>query len=238
MTTKTTTTQTKAIGYIRVSTEKQAKHGMSIEVQRAKIEAYALAMDVELVDIIVDAGQSAKTLDRPGLQQALNMLKGRKPQATAIVVAKLDRLTRSVKDLATLVDGLFSKKATLLSVADQIDTRTAAGRMILNMIGTIAQWERETIGERTKAAMQHKKAQGQYTGGRVPFGFNLVDGQLVENAAEQFIIRRAQELRLLGQSFRKIAGALAKEGLFARLGQVFQSTQILRILNTPTMVTA
>jgi site-specific DNA recombinase len=228
---------TKAIGYIRVSTDKQAERGMSIEIQRAKILGYAQIMDIEIVDIIVDSGQSAKTLDRPGLQKALAMLKGKKPAAGALIVAKLDRLTRSVKDLGELVDGLFSKKATLLSVADQIDTRTAAGRMILNMIGTIAQWERETIGERTKAAMQHKKAQGEYCGGRIPFGYDLVNGQLMANTAEQFIIRRAQQLRALGQSFRKIAAALAKQDLFSRLGKIFEAMQI-RAMCINTLFTA
>lgn len=221
---------TKAIGYIRVSTDKQAEKGMSLEVQRTKIEAYATAMDVEIVDIIVDAGESAKTLERPGLQRALGLLKGKNPVANALVVVKLDRLTRSVKDLGELVESLFSKKATLLSVADQIDTRTANGRMVLNLLGTVAQWERETVCERTKAAMQHKKAKGEYTGGYVPYGFDLVDGHLLPNRDEQLVIRLARQLRELGQSFRKIAASLFQDSILSRAGKLFEATQIRRMV--------
>jgi DNA invertase Pin-like site-specific DNA recombinase len=135
-------TTTKAVGYIRVSTEKQADHGVSLEAQQTKLAAYAALYDIELVEVIVDAGVSAKTLSRAGLQRALGML--RKGQANALVVAKLDRLTRSVKDLGTLVEEYFSAdNITLLSVADSIDTRTAAGRLVLNVLGSVAQWERE-----------------------------------------------------------------------------------------------
>ena len=91
------TTTTKAIGYIRVSTDRQADHGVSLEAQKAKLTAYAALYDLELVEVIVDPGASAKTLKRPGLQRALQLL--RQGQATALLVAKLDRLTRSVKDL-------------------------------------------------------------------------------------------------------------------------------------------
>lgn len=113
------------MGYIRVSTEKQADYGISLDAQQAKLAAYAALYDLTLVEVIVDAGVSAKTLDRPGLQCALGLL--RTGQANALLVAKLDRLTRSVKDLGTLVEVYFSSDAiTLLSVADNIDTRTAA----------------------------------------------------------------------------------------------------------------
>jgi len=116
---------------------------------------------------VVDAGVSAKTLDRPGVQKALGIL--RTGQANALLVVKLDRLTRSVKDLGNLVEEYCSSDdMTLLSVADAIDTRTAAGRLVLNVLGSVAPWERETIGERTAEALAHKKAQGHKPGGAVP----------------------------------------------------------------------
>jgi len=99
-TSKNTVESTKAVGYIRVSTDKQAEQGVSLEAQHAKLTAYAQLYDLELVEVIVDAGVSAKTLEREGLQRALSML--RKGQVNALLVAKLDRLTRSVKDLGTL----------------------------------------------------------------------------------------------------------------------------------------
>ena len=142
---------TKAVAYVRVSTEKQADAGQSLDAQRAKVTAYAGLYDLELVEVIVDAGASAKTLDRPGLTRALAMLKS--GEADALVVVKLDRLTRSVRDLGELVDRYFANgKAALLSVSEQIDTRSAGGRLVLNVLASVSQWEREAIGERTADA--------------------------------------------------------------------------------------
>ena len=113
---------TRTLAYIRVSTDKQADKGVSLDAQRAKVEAYASLYDLELAEMIVDAGFSAKTLDRPGLGRALEML--RKGQADALLVVKLDRLTRSVRDLGDLVEKYFANgKSALLSVGEQIDTQ-------------------------------------------------------------------------------------------------------------------
>lgn len=217
--------RTRAVAYIRVSTDKQADHGVSLEAQRAKIEAYAGLYDIELVAVEVDAGESASSLDRPALQRALGML--RKGTANAILVAKIDRLTRSVRDLAELVERHFrSGKRALLSVGEQIDTRTAAGRGVLNILGSVGQMERELIGERTATAMAHLREQGRYTGGGVPFGYELgSDGEsLVELAEEQAVIIAARALRDRGMSMRAIAATLAERGVRARgrmgVGQV------------------
>ena len=141
----------RVVGYVRVSTEEQASHGVSLAAQTAKIRAYAALYELELVDVVEDAGQSAKTLNRPGLQQALTM--SRSGAAQGLLVAKLYRMSRSVSDVATLIDSYFGDRAryqaTLLPVADQVDTRTAAGRLVLNVLAAVSQWEREAIGERT-----------------------------------------------------------------------------------------
>jgi site-specific DNA recombinase len=150
----TKTIKTRVVAYLRVSTDKQADHGISLDAQRAKLTAYAELYDLDLVTVEVDAGASAKTLDRPALQRALTTLKA--GRADALLVVKLDRLTRSVRDLADLVDDYFRDgKYALLSVSEQVDTRSAAGRMVLNILTAIGEWEREAIGERTSAAMQH-----------------------------------------------------------------------------------
>src|SRR6476661_5883591 len=120
----------RVIGYIRVSTDEQATGGQSLGAQRAKINDYARLYDLELVAVIEDAGVSAKSLNRPGLQKALAMLRSGK--VDGLVIAKLDRLTRSVADWQTLIDDYFGERAgkQLFSVADSIDTRTAAGRLV------------------------------------------------------------------------------------------------------------
>ena len=230
-TSKTATPSTKAVGYIRVSTDKQTEHGVSLEAQHAKLTAYAQLYDLELVDVIIDAGVSAKTLDRPGLQRALDML--RKGQANALLVAKLDRLTRSVKDLGTLVEGYFSSdKITLLSVADNIDTRTAAGRLVLNVLGSVAQWERETIGERTAEAMAHKREQGERTSLHAPYGFQIAeDGKtLVEAENEQALLDAIRDARQRGLAQRAIVAELARQGFTTRKGTPLGLTQVQRIM--------
>lgn len=223
--------KTRAVAYLRVSTQEQADHGVSLDAQRAKVAAYAALYDLDLVAVEVDAGASAKSLDgRPALARALSMLDGR--EADALIVVKLDRLTRNVADLGGLVDRYFGARgAALLSVGEQIDTRTSAGRLVLNVLASVAQWEREAIGERTSAALQHKKANGERVGA-VDFGYRLAaDGVRLEaDAGEQATIARARTLAAGGLSLRKVAAALEGEGLTARNGKAFAATQIARMV--------
>ncbi len=219
--------RTRTLAYVRVSLEKQADRGVSLEAQRAKVAAYAELYDLDVVEVIVDAGVSAKTLDRPGLTRALDML--RKGEADALLVVKLDRLTRSVRDLGDLVARYFAPgKAALLSVGEQIDTRSAAGRLVLNVLASVSQWEREAIGERTATAMQHKAASGEYTGGVPPYGFRVADDgvHLVEVEAEQAVLSEARRLRSAGLSLRAVARELDARGLRSRVDRPFSAAQI------------
>ena len=216
----------KAIGYVRVSTDEQAKSGLGLEAQIAKIKAYAELFDIELTEIIMDEGISGKTLDREGLQRAIKILKDKK--AEGMVIAKLDRLTRNVADLGTLVSTVFDK-AELYSVSEQINTKNAAGRLVLNVLVSVAQWERETICERTKDALQAKKARGEKTGGNIPFGFDEVNGKLIRNEEEQSIINEIKNLKNKGLSLRKIAGILNEKGIVTKNGKAWTAAQIQRI---------
>lgn len=224
---------TPTVAYLRVSTDKQVDGGVSLDAQRANAEAYAALYDLTLVDVIVDGGASAKSLERPGLQQALAMLKD--GRAAALLVTKLDRLTRSVAHLGQLLETYFSDgKWALMSVGEQIDTRSAAGRLVLNILASVSQWEREAIGERTSVALQHKAKRGEFTGGRVPFGFRLApDGVHVEeNADEQDVIARARDLRAGQRSLRAVASILLGEGRGSRSGHAFSPVQIARMLRS------
>src|SRR3954451_21906452 len=152
----------RSIGDVRVSTERQADRGVSLEAQEAKIRAMATVQGADLIDVIVDGGESAKSMNRPGLQKLLEMV--HKGEVQAIIIAKLDRLTRSVKDLCSLLELLEKRKVALVSVAESLDTSTAAGRLVITIMGAVSQWEREAIGERTRDALRHKRAQGQRVG--------------------------------------------------------------------------
>src|ERR1700683_1770319 len=138
----------------------------------------ALVQGAELSEIIVESGESAKSLNRPGMAQLLAMVDA--GEVKAVIVAKLDRLTRSVKDLCELLGRFERKGVALVSVAESLDTGSAAGRLVLNIMAAVSQWEREAIGERTRDALRHKRSQGERVG-NIAFGFRLApDGEHLE----------------------------------------------------------
>ena len=196
----------KVLGYARVSTEEQATHGVSLTVQRQKMQQYAELYDLELIDVFEDAGFSARTTERPALKQALAALES--GQAEGLVVARLDRLTRSVADMASLIQRYFGERFSLFSVSDQVDTRTASGRLVLHILVSVSQWEREAIGERTRAALAHKKAQGVRLGSP-PLG---------DAPAEAETVARMKELRGRFMTLREIATQLEAEGRRTKRG--------------------
>ena len=222
---------TKTVAYIRVSTDKQADRGVSLDAQRAKVDAYAALYDLELVEVVVEAASASK-LTRPGLATALEMVKA--GAADALLVVKLDRLTRSVRDLGDLVETYFAKSEgpALMSVSEQIDTRSAAGRLVLNVLASVSQWERETIGERTAAAMAHKKANREYCGGSIPFGWQLsTDGAHIEpNAEEQGVLDLVTAYREEGLSLRAIGSRLSDAGIMNRRGNAWNAPSINGLL--------
>lgn len=224
------------IGYIRVSTDRQADSGLSLEAQESKIRAYAHAMDLHLAEIICDAGHSAKTLKRPGIQRILDMV-GRR-DCERLVVAKLDRLTRSVKDLASIIELFEKKDASLMSVADSLDTKSATGRLVVNLMISVAQWEREVISERTKDGLAAKRIRGEKLGGKVPYGYMMDGARLVEREYEQCVINEIIRRRNEGLSFRDIAYSLNARGLRTREGGLWQHQYVSRILSKSLRKTA
>lgn len=226
---------TKVVGYIRVSTDEQAREGVSLEAQQKKIEAYCDLYDLELIAIHRDAGISGKSLKkRPALADALGCIAS--GPASGLVVAKLDRLTRSVRDLDTLITTYFGERAkygaSLFSVTDQVDTRSASGRLILNVLMSVAQWERETIGERTRDALAHKRSKGERISRRIPYGCQLAsDGVHLEPCeGERKAAYWAQRLRETGQSLRTIGSKLAGLGYTQRNGKAWHPSSIKALL--------
>src|ERR1022692_1390752 len=213
----------KAIGYARVSTQKQADFGLSLEAQSEKVRAMAVVQGAELAEVIVDAGESAKSLNRPGMARLLALVDT--GAVNTVIIAKLDRLTRSVKDLAELLERFTRRGVSLVSVAECLDTGTAAGRLALNIMVSVSQWEREAIGERTRDAMHHKRANGERVG-TVPFGYRATaDGlHLDSDPAEQTILCRMRELKAAGYTTRRVADELNRQGYTTRRGAVGDAT--------------
>lgn len=211
----------KAIGYTRVSTAGQAEDGVSLDAQKAKVTAQADLLDMELVEVIEDAGYSAKNLRRPGAARLMELVDRR--QVDAVIIHKLDRLTRSVADLALLLDTFKKRGVKLISVSESLNTATAAGELVINLLASVAQWERRAIGERTRDAMAQMKAQGQRVG-TVPFGYAVAeDGvTLIEEPAEQEALSVLSGLRASGYSYRQIAAELNRQGYTTRRGTAWR----------------
>jgi site-specific DNA recombinase len=218
----------KAVGYVRVSTDKQADRGVSLEAQAEKLKAMAVVQGAELVDVIVDAGESAKSLSRPGMERLLALVDSR--AVDTVIVAKLDRLTRSVADLAELLKLFERRGVSLVSVADSLDTRSAAGRLVLNIMVSVSQWEREAVGERTRDAMHHKRANGERVG-TLPFGYRLgADGiHLESEPQEQEIVSAVRDLSRNGCSTRRIADHLNQHGYRTRRGGAWRFEYVASI---------
>ena len=150
------------IGYLRVSTEEQAVSGLGLGDQRAAIGAEAARRGWADLEFVSDEGYSAKNLSRPGIGVALEML--RKGQASVLVVSKLDRLSRSLLDFATLMDRARREGWELVVLDLAIDTTVPSGQLMANVMAAFAEYERQLIGARTSAALQQLKAQGKRLG--------------------------------------------------------------------------
>jgi DNA invertase Pin-like site-specific DNA recombinase len=189
----------------------------------------ATVQGAELMDVVVDGGESAGTMNRPGLQRILELVRNRKVQA--VIVAKLDRLTRSVKDLCGILE-LFEKRGVaLVSVAESLDTSTAAGRLVITIMSAVSQWEREAIGERTRDALQHKRSKGERVG-NVHYGYRLSgDGKHVEpEPTEQVVLADIRALRARRRSLREVAAALNERGCRTRRGSPWRQEYIRNLI--------
>src|SRR4051812_8697680 len=182
----------RVLGYVRVSTSEQASSGAGLEAQRLAIIAECERRGWHLVETLEDAGYSARDLRRPGIQEALRALEAGK--ASALVVAKLDRLSRSMLDFSKLMAKATSEHWALVALDVAVDTSTPSGEAMANMLATFAQFERRLISQRTKDALAVKKAQGVRLG-RPP-------------TMPQAVVRRIQRQRGRGDSLRKIANDL------------------------------
>ena len=218
----------RAVSYIRVSTVGQADEGVSLEMQRAKIRAWASLNDAEIVAEYADEGLSGKRADRPGRVAAIMAAKR---ERAALVVYSLSRLSRSTLDTLQLTADLEKAGCDLVSLSEKLDTSTPAGRVVFRVLAVLGEFEREQIAERTRGAILHLKAKGQRYGS-IPHGLQDEGGQLVRNEREQEVVRLVKSLRARGLSLRAISGELAKRGAFNRAGRPFNHNSINSILSS------
>lgn len=225
----------RAYGYVRVSTEEQAEKGLSLRVQRARIRAYAKAKGLELEDIFADEGISGSSLGRKGVQKLLERIQTQ--ECETVIVYKLSRLSRRTKDVLFLVEELFIKGNThLISISESIDTSTPMGRFFLTIMGALAQMERELISERTKAALDFKKEQGERLGS-APYGYKPSTRgnkrKLVQDKSEIKVVRRVFKMHKKGMSLRAIAGKLNEDGVPTKRGGKWYASTVKGVLEHP-----
>lgn len=204
----------KAVGYIRVSTQGQADEGVSLEAQEAKIRAWCSLHDAELTALHVDAGLSGSSMKgRAGLEAAL----AETGRDMVLVCYSISRLARSTKDLLHIAETIQAKRAGLVSVTEQIDTASAMGEFFFTVMGAIATLERKVTAERTRMALAHKKSRGEVYA-PVPFGYEAVEGRLVEVAQEKAVVAEILRRQSSGASFGEIARDLNAHGVEGKRG--------------------
>ena len=185
-----------ALGYARCSTQEQADTGNGLAAQEKAIRAECERRDWTLLDVARDEGHSGKSLDRPALHGALERIAA--GEAGGLVVAKLDRASRSVVDFGRLLEWFDAADATLVALDLGMDTSTSSGRLVANVMASVAEWERSVIGERTRDALAARKAQG------LPISRPAVTGPLADTI---------RELRDGGATYQTIADTLNAENV-------------------------
>jgi len=225
-------TQVRAALYLRVSTAEQAQEGYSIDAQRERLKAYCLSQDWKVAGIYEDAGYTGGNMNRPQLIRLKEDIP--KKLFDVILVYKLDRLSRNMRDLSNFVNDLQKYNIHLKSATEPFDTSTPAGKLILNMLGSVAEFERGMIGERVKMGMLEKAKEGDgFLGFNHPYGYDYSNGTLTLNQMEAEVVRTIFKLYLQGESMGRIVEHLNTLGIPSKHGKKWAKAKIDIILSNP-----
>jgi site-specific DNA recombinase len=222
--------------YTRKSTEEGLEMEFnSLDAQREACEAYIASQKAEgwllVPDRYDDGGYSGGNLERPALKRLMADIEARR--IDIVVVYKIDRLTRALTDFAKLIEVLDRNAVTFVSVTQSFNTTTSMGRLMLNVLLSFAQFEREVTGERIRDKFAASRKKGMWMGGWAPLGYDIKDRKLVINTAEaanvRFIFERFAQLR----SVTKLIPILAAEGIKAKSGKPVEKGYLYRIISNP-----
>jgi site-specific DNA recombinase len=246
--------------YTRVSTEQQVDRD-SLGTQKGQLEAYCKAHNIRNYRLYEETGKSAKDTNRPKLKRLLQDVRAGK--VSAVIVTRLDRITRSIVDLWRLIREFRENHVDFISLAERVDTEGPAGRFLANILGSLAQFEREIIAKRVTESMHHRALQGKWNGGPIPFGYTtqgrlcneLVRAGMPKDEAaklaskscpqqkilyldknEAKTVRKIYQVYLETRSIRETARRLNAGGHKTRTGSRWSATTVSRILTTPTYV--
>lgn len=246
--------------YIRVSTAHQVDKE-SLKFQEERIGQYCNSQGFSIYKIYREEGVSAKDTKRPKLSEMMQDIKSGRLQV--VIVTKLDRITRSLKDMIDLLEFFQKHDVKFVSITQNIDTTGAMGRLMLNILGSVAQAEREIDSERVSEHMHHRALSGKWNGGPVTFGFvtrerickelkkaGKRDDEALKQATdlcseskkihidekESEIVKKIYDYYLKFKSIRRITHLLNKEGIKTRKGSTWATPSIARVLTNPTYI--
>ena len=216
--------------YTRVSTEDQAKEGFSLGAQRERLEAYCLARGWEVASCYVDDGHSGRNVRRPAYQRMM----AERDRWDALLAIKMDRIHRNARNFMEMMDSLRDWGKDFVSATESLDTSTAMGRFVMDIIQRIAQLESEQIGERVYMGMSQKAKTGPgILGFHPPLGYDLQEGRLRPNESEAPIVREIFDRCKERQTLEEIAEALNGEGHRTKRGTSWRRVKVFRILHNP-----
>lgn len=225
----------KYVIYQRVSTDEQAEKGCSLEAMLEKCQFYIKSQeDAELIKVYEDRGYSGtlSPTKRPALNQLLNDIKDKNIDFDTVLVWKLDRLSRSMRDTLNLEFNLRKANRALESVTERVDTMTASGKMFFNTIASFAEFESAQIGERTRNAMSSKVGEIRL-GGQAPLGYKYLDKKLIINNATARVVKKIFIAYLRYKNLTKVASYLNKQQMYTARGKQWTHEQVKQIISNP-----
>lgn len=223
--------QVRAAIYTRVSTEDQAKEGFSLDAQLEKLRSYCKARDWVIAGEYVDDGYSGRNVKRPAYTRMMQEM----DKWDTILVIKMDRIHRNSKNFMLMMEDLKKHGKEFVSMTESLDTSTAMGRFVMDIIQRIAQLESEQIGERVYIGMEQKaRTNGGVLGFNIPYGYDYIDGKLVINKDEARIVKDIYSWYSDGKSMGEIAKMLNNSKIPTKKQGFWAKKTISTILKNPT----
>ena len=218
----------KVLGYVRVSSVVQKLKGNSIKMQLSKIDGYCKLNDYDLVDVYKDDGISGMSISkRNGYKEMIDYMLNNK--INGIVVYSLSRLGRRLKDVVEFMDLLKSKNISFYSIKENLNNDDKVGSLILNILGSINEFECEVIRERIKDVKRDKKERGLVYG-RMVYGFDNIDGKMIVNKIERNVVKRIKNLRSRRWSWRRISNRLNADGIESKEGKIWYDGSLYNMM--------
>ncbi len=220
----------KVLGYVRVSSEMQKRKGNSIDLQNKKINEYCLLNDFDLIDVYEDDGISGMSINkRDGYKGMLDYMK--KNSVDGIVVWSLSRLGRRMKDVVEFMDYLKVNDIKFCSIKENLSNDDKIGSLIMNILSSINEFEVEVIRERIRDVKRNKKENGEVYG-RMMYGFDNVNGKMVENKDEKRVISRIKNFRSRKWSWRKISNRLNDEKIKSKEDKIWYDGSVYNMMRS------